>query len=55
MKHPFRVIKRQVVYLNARYRRLTKNTTQLYTLFALPNFVLPNLVLLRKWLSAFDG
>ena len=33
--HPFRVIKRQFGHVNARYRGLAKNGSQLVTLFAL--------------------
>ena len=36
-EHAFRVIKRQFGYVKVRYRGLTKNTAQLYTLFALAN------------------
>ena len=37
VEHPFRVIKRQFGYTKVRYRGLTKNTAQLYTLFMLSN------------------
>jgi len=37
VEHPFRVIKRQFGHVKVRYRGLTKNTAQLYTLFALSN------------------
>ena len=37
VEHPFRVVKRQFGYVKVRYRGLTKNTGQLYTLFALSN------------------
>ena len=37
VEHPFRVIKRQFGYARVRYRGLTKNTAQLFTLFALSN------------------
>lgn len=37
VEHPFRVIKRQFGHVKVRYRGLTKNTAQLFTLFALSN------------------
>ena len=37
IEHPFRVIKRQFGYVNARYRGLAKNTAQIHTLSALTN------------------
>ena len=37
VEHPFRVIKRQFGHRKVRYRGLTKNTSQLLTLFALSN------------------
>ena len=37
VEHPFRVIKRQFGHVKVRYRGLSKNTQQLYTLFALAN------------------
>jgi transposase, IS5 family len=37
VEHAFRVIKRQFGHTKVRYRGLKKNTTQLYTLFALSN------------------
>ena len=37
VEHPFRVIKRQFGFVKVRYRRLKKNTAQLFTLFALSN------------------
>ncbi|MCA0869278.1 IS5 family transposase [Seohaeicola saemankumensis] len=40
VEHPFRVIKRQFVYLKTRYRGLAKNRAQLFTLFALGNLFL---------------
>jgi len=39
LKHPFRVIKRQFGYIKVRFQRLTKNTAQLVTPFALPQGV----------------
>lgn len=36
-EHPFRLIKRQLDYVNTRFRCLAKNTVQLTTLFALSN------------------
>jgi IS5 family transposase len=40
VEHPFRVLKRQFGYLKTRYRGLTKNRAQLFTLFALGNLFL---------------
>ncbi|MBV0893589.1 IS5 family transposase [Paracoccus sp. Z118] len=40
VEHPFRVIKRQFGYVKTRYRGLTKNRAQLFTLFALGNLFL---------------
>lgn len=37
VEHPFRVIKRQFGYTKVRYRRLAKNTAQMYTLFMMSN------------------
>ena len=37
VEHPFRVVKRQFGFVKVRYRGLTKNTAQLFTLFALSN------------------
>ena len=37
VEHPFRVLKRQFGHVKVRYRGLTKNTAQLFTLFALSN------------------
>ena len=37
VEHPFRVIKRQFGYVKVRYRGLTKNAAQVFTLFALAN------------------
>ena len=37
VEHPFRVMKRQFGYVKVRFRRLTKNTAQILTLFALSN------------------
>ncbi|MBU1691216.1 MAG: IS5 family transposase [Gammaproteobacteria bacterium] len=36
-EHPFRILKRQFGYTQVRYRGLSKNTAQLFTLFALGN------------------
>ncbi|RBI68396.1 IS5 family transposase [Roseovarius sp. TE539] len=40
VEHPFRVMKRQFGYLKTRYRGLSKNRAQLFTLFALGNLFL---------------
>jgi len=40
VEHPFRVIKRQSSHVKTRYRGLTKNCAQLFTLFALGNLFL---------------
>lgn len=40
IEHPFRVIKRQFGHVKNRYRGLTKNRAQLFTLFALGNLFL---------------
>ena len=37
VEHPFRVMKRQFGYVKVRFRRLTKNTAQILTRFALSN------------------
>jgi IS5 family transposase len=37
VEHPFRVVKRQFGYVKVRYRGLTKNAAQVFTLFALAN------------------
>ena len=37
VEHPFQVVKRQFGFVKVRYRGLTKNTAQLFTLFALSN------------------
>ncbi len=50
VEHPFRVIKRQFVYQKTRYRGLTKNTSQIITLFALSN-----LWMARRSLLALTG
>ena len=47
VEHPFRVIKRQFGHVKTRYRGLTKNRAQLFTLFALGN-----LFLMRRKLMA---
>ena len=47
VEHPFRVIKRQFGRVKVRYRGLTKNTAQLYTLFALCNLWMVRRVLLQ--------
>lgn len=47
VEHPFRVLKRQFGYLKTRYRGLSKNRAQLFSLFALGN-----LYLIRKRLTA---
>jgi len=40
VEHPFRVIKRQSCHVKTRYRGLTKNRAQLFTLFAIGNLFL---------------
>ena len=40
VEHPFRVIKRQFGHVKTRYRGLTKNRAQLFTLLALGNLFL---------------
>jgi len=40
VEHPFRVLKRQFGYVKTRYRGLSKNRAQLFTLFALGNLFL---------------
>jgi transposase, IS5 family len=40
VEHPFRVLKRQFGYIKTRYRGLTKNRAQLFSLFALGNLYL---------------
>jgi transposase, IS5 family len=40
VEHPFRVLKRQFGYMKTRYRGLSKNRAQLFTLFALGNLFL---------------
>lgn len=40
IEHPFRVLKRQFGYIKTRYRGLTKNRAQLFSLFALGNLYL---------------
>jgi transposase, IS5 family len=50
VEHPFRVIKRQFGYQKVRYRGLAKNTTQIFTLFALAN-----LWMARRSLRAMAG
>jgi IS5 family transposase len=47
VEHPFRVIKRQFGHNKVRYRGLSKNTAQLFTLF-----MLSNLWMVRKKLAA---
>ena len=49
VEHQFRVIKRQFGHVKVRYRGLKKNTSQLFTLFALSN-----LWMARKKLPALD-
>ena len=48
VEHPFRVIKRQFGYVTVRFRGLAKNTTQLHTLFALPNVWMMRHTLLQE-------
>ena len=52
VEHPFRVIKRQFGHPKVHYRRLKKNTSQLFTLFAL--FALSKLGMARKKLLILD-
>lgn len=40
VEHPFGVIKRQFGHVKTRYRGLSKNRAQLFTLFALVNLCL---------------
>ena len=40
VEHPFRVLKRQFGYIKTRYRGLSKNRAQLFSLFALGNLYL---------------
>ena len=40
VEHPFHIIKDRFHYRKVRYRGLTKNTAQLYSLFALANLVI---------------
>ncbi|MEJ2632844.1 MAG: transposase, partial [Acidihalobacter sp.] len=40
VEHPFQVIKQRFGHRKVRYRRLAKNTAQIYTLFGLANRVL---------------
>jgi IS5 family transposase len=40
VEHPFRILKRQFGYVTTRYRGLSKNRAQLFTLFALGNLFL---------------
>ena len=40
VEHPFHVVKNLFRYRKTRYRGLTKNTAQLYTLFAFVNLLL---------------
>jgi len=47
VEHPFRVIKRQFGYMKTPYRGLTKNTAQLYGLFALANLYMARRSLMR--------
>ena len=47
VEHPFRIIKRQFGHVKTRYRGLSKNRAQLFTLFALAN-----LFLVRRRLAA---
>ncbi len=47
VEHPFRVLKRQFGFVKVRYRGITKNTSQLHTLFALSN-----LWMVRRLLAA---
>ena len=52
VEHPFRVIKRQFGHPKVHYRRLKKNTLQLFTLLAL--FALSKLGMARKKLLILD-
>ena len=55
IEHPFRVIKRQFGHPKVHYRRLKKNTSQLFTLLALlALFALSKLGMARKKLLILD-
>ena len=47
VEHPFHIIKNLFKHRKVRYRGLTKNTAQLYTLFALANLVIARRILLN--------
>ena len=47
VEHPFHIIKNLFKHRKVRYRGLSKNTAQLYSLFALANLVIARRVLLR--------
>jgi IS5 family transposase len=46
VEHPFHVVKNRFNFRKLRYRGLTKNTAQLYSLFALANLVIAKKALL---------
>jgi transposase, IS5 family len=46
VEHPFHIIKNLFRHKKVRYRGLSKNTAQLYTLFALANLVIAKKALL---------
>ncbi len=50
VKHPFRLVKRQLGYAKVRYRGLAKKTGEIVTQFALTN-----LWLARKWFLHLMG
>lgn len=50
VEHPFHVVKNLFEHRKTRYKGLTKNTAQLFSLFALAN-----LVLARRWLLGADS
>ena len=51
VEHPFHIIKNLFKHRKVRYRGLSKNTAQLYSLFALANLVIAR----RALLSAVKG
>jgi IS5 family transposase len=48
VEHPFHIVKNRFHHKKLRYRGLTKNTAQLYTLFALANLVIVKQALLAQ-------
>jgi len=47
VEHPFHIIKNLFKHRKVRYRGLSKNTAQLYSLFALANLVIARRALLN--------